>query len=119
MHAGLSYKITRNVALDLSYRYANLGDAVSGDLVAYDGTNNFNNPMMFNHLTSHDLRLGLRVNLDSFGFAPSYSQPVYAPPQVYAPQQYQQQQPVYAPPQYQQQYQQPVYAPPPPVRSRG
>jgi hypothetical protein len=31
----------------MSYRYVNLGDGVTGDLVAFDGTNNVNNPMRF------------------------------------------------------------------------
>jgi opacity protein-like surface antigen len=60
LYAGLGFEITDALTLDLSYRYLDLGDARSGDLVAYDGTNNINNPMKFKDITSHDLRLGFR-----------------------------------------------------------
>jgi opacity protein-like surface antigen len=111
LHAGVSYKISKNFALEFAYRYVDLGDAESGDLYTYSGINAIVNPMEFHHLTSHDFRLGLRFNLDGFQ---SYSQPAqyYAPPpSVYQPPVYQQPAPVYAPPVYTQ--------PPPPLRSRG
>ena len=103
LHAGLSYKVTRNFTVELAYRYVNLGDAQSGDLTTYLGGNAIYNPMEFHNLTSHDVKLGLRFNLDGLSEyarpAPYYSQPqIYTPPPVYAP---------------------PVYAPPPPLRSRG
>ena len=98
LHAGVSYKVSKNFAVELAYRYVHLGDAVTGDLVAYDGTNNYNNPTTFKNLTSHDFKVGLRFNLDGFV---EYSRPiVYQLPPVYAP-----------PPQY--------YPPPPPLRSKG
>jgi opacity protein-like surface antigen len=119
LHAGLAYKITKNTTFELAYRYVNLGDAQSGDLYAYDGTNNIDNPMKFENLTSHDIKVGLRFNFDEgFDFwsrphrsyiapAPVYTPaPVYAPPPVYQP-------PVYQPPVYQP----PVYQPP--ISSRG
>lgn len=109
LHAGIGYKVTKNFTVELAYRYADLGDAESGDLYTYLGTNNVNNPMQFKHLTSHDIKLGLRFNLDAFD---SFSSPAtyYAPPPVYQPP------PVYAPP--------PVYSQPPvymqpPLRSKG
>ena len=71
LHAGLAYKVTNNLTLEMSYRYVNLGDGVTGDLVAFDGTNNVNNPMRFHDLTSQDVRFGMRWNFDA---------PVYAPP---------------------------------------
>jgi opacity protein-like surface antigen len=93
LHAGVSYRVSPNFAIEFAYRYVDLGDAESGDIYTYLGTNNINNPMEFNHITSHDFRLGLRVNLDAFdAYGP--------PPPVYAPA------PVYTPP-------------PPPLRSRG
>jgi len=64
LHAGLAYQISPNIALELAYRYIDLGDAKSGDLIAFDGTNNLNNPMEFHHLTSHDLKLGVRWLLE-------------------------------------------------------
>jgi hypothetical protein len=48
-----------------------MGDGLTGDLRAFDGTNNINNPMTFKHITSHDLKLGVRWDLTT--------------PQVYAP----------------------------------
>lgn len=60
LHAGLAYQVTPNLAIELAYRYIDLGNAKSGDLVAFDGTNNFYNPMEFHHLTSNDVKLGVR-----------------------------------------------------------
>jgi opacity protein-like surface antigen len=102
LYAGIGYRITKNTTLEFAYRYVNLGNAESGDLTAFDGTNNVNNPMEFRRLSSHDLKFGVRMNFDAFnGFdsRPAY----YAPPPVYAPPP-----PVYQPA--------PVY---PPLRSRG
>jgi opacity protein-like surface antigen len=60
IHAGLAYQVSPNLAIELAYRYIDLGNAKSGDLVAFDGTNNFYNPMEFHHLTSNDVKLGVR-----------------------------------------------------------
>ena len=97
LHAGLAYKVNQNFTVELAYRYLDLGNGKTGDGVSYDGLYNFS-PFEFHHLTSHDLKFGLRFNLDglSEGSRPSRS---YSQPQVYTP-----------PP--------PVYAPPP-VNSRG
>jgi opacity protein-like surface antigen len=104
LHAGLAYKVTKNFTIELAYRYLNLGDATTGAIKAYDGSSNPSyTPFEFHNLTSHDIKLGLRFNLDGFAdccrpvqyYAPP--QPTYAPPPVYAP----------------------VYAPPPPLRSKG
>src|SRR5437867_2441599 len=70
-HAGLAYKVSPNFTVEFAYRYLDMGDGLTGDLRAFDGTNNFNNPMTFKHITSHDLKLGVRWDLTS--------------PQVYAP----------------------------------
>jgi len=105
LYAGVAYKITKNVSMEFSYRYIDLGEAQTGTVTAFDGTTcGCSNSLQFRHLTSNDFRLGIRVNLDAF----AARQPVYyapPPPQYYAPP------PVYSPP--------PVYAPPPPLRSRG
>ena len=70
-HAGLAYKVSPNFTVEFAYRYLDMGDGLTGDLRAFDGTNNFNNPTTFKHITSHDLKLGVRWDLTS--------------PQVYAP----------------------------------
>jgi opacity protein-like surface antigen len=89
VHAGLAYQATRNLTVELAYRYVSLGDGQSGDIIAFDGTNNINNPMHFRDLTSHDVKLGVR-----WAFGPDYdvvpaplvSKGGYAePPSIYAP----------------------------------
>ncbi|MEA2975809.1 MAG: hypothetical protein QOF19_1329 [Alphaproteobacteria bacterium] len=99
LHAGLAFKATPSMTVELAYRYVNLGDAQSGDLVTYTGTNNFNNPMQFKSISSHDLKLGVRfVCCDVPAPLPPQPQMIYQQPQVYAPQ---------------------VYAPPPPLIRKG
>lgn len=68
-HAGLAMKVNDNLTLDFGYSYTDLGDARSGDLTTYQGTNNIFNPMIFKHLTSQDFKIGARW---SFG-GPSQS----------------------------------------------
>ncbi len=64
-HAGVSYKVTSNVSIEFAYRYLDLGDALSGDLITYTGVNAVNNPMHFRGITSHDFKLGVRWFFDS------------------------------------------------------
>ncbi len=60
LYGGLGFDITDALTLELAYRYLDLGDAKTGDLVASDGTNTVYNPMVFKNITSHDVRLGFR-----------------------------------------------------------
>lgn len=60
LHAGLGYKISNSLTMELAYRYVHLGDAQSGDIRQFDGVNNVVNPMIFKGLSSHDLKLGVR-----------------------------------------------------------
>jgi opacity protein-like surface antigen len=71
LHAGVAYKVTPNFTVELAYRYLDMGDGLTGDLRTFDGTNNVNNPTTFKNITSHDLKLGVRWNLEA--------------PQTYAP----------------------------------
>jgi len=73
VHAGIGYQVSPNFTVELAYRYLNLGDARTGDIIAYDGTNNVYNPMHFRNIDSHDLKLGVRWLLNP-------PVPVYAPP---------------------------------------
>ena len=41
-----------------------MGDGLTGDLKALDGTNPIVNPTTFKGLTSHDLKMGVRWQLD-------------------------------------------------------
>ena len=59
-HAGVGYKVTPNMTVELAYRYVDMGNAQSGDLVTYTGVNSIYNPMEFKSITSHDLKLGVR-----------------------------------------------------------
>lgn len=94
LHAGLSYDVTPSFTVDLAYRYLNLGDAESGDLIAYTGANSVVNPMHFKDITSHDVMLGVRWG---FGGGDYYEEPYYAPePVAYEPEP----EPYYPPPLY-------------------
>ena len=73
LHAGVAYKVTPNFTVELAYRYLDMGDGLTGDLRTFDGTNNVNNPMTFKSITSHDLKLGVRWNLES---PPVYQAPL-------------------------------------------
>src|SRR5258705_2067819 len=65
LHAGLAYKVSPNFTVELAYRYLDMGDGLTGDLRAFDGTNTIVNPTTFKSLTSHDLKMGVRWNLNS------------------------------------------------------
>jgi opacity protein-like surface antigen len=95
LHAGLAYKVSKNFTVELAYRYLDLGNATTGNAITFDGT--VFPPFEFQHLTSHDVKIGLRFNLDGFA---DYARPI----QYYQP-------PAYTPP--------PVYLEPPPLRSKG
>lgn len=64
IYAGLGYQVTEKLILEAAYRYISLGDAQSGDLIAYDGSNPNDNPMHFLNLTSHDFKLGFRYSMN-------------------------------------------------------
>jgi opacity protein-like surface antigen len=76
LHAGAAYKATPNFAVELSYRYLNLGKAETGALVNLDPTFSSGNPLSpvtFNNIHSHDVMLGVRWMLQP-------EQPAYQPP---------------------------------------
>jgi opacity protein-like surface antigen len=58
-YAGASFDVTPQVALDLSYRWANLGSAASGAVVTYDGAAGFAGHNI-KDITSNDVLLGVR-----------------------------------------------------------
>lgn len=60
LYAGLGFEVTDAFTVELAYRYLDIGDGQSGDLIAYDGTNLIDNPMHFEDITSHDVKLGVR-----------------------------------------------------------
>jgi len=79
LHAGASYKVTSNLAIDFSYRYLNLGKGESGGLSNLDPSINPPTlyPVTFNRIQSHDLMLGFRWMLQE-----EQPAPVYAPPLI-------------------------------------
>ena len=76
LHAGVSYKVNSQLSFEFAYRYVSLGDAVTGDLKALDGSNAIYNPIEFRNITSHDLKFGVRWLLEP----PIQPQPVTLPP---------------------------------------
>jgi hypothetical protein len=72
---------------EVAYRYLNLGDGVTGDVINLDGTNQFNDSWTVKDISSHDLKFGVRWTLQdstpgvrSALFTPSPA-PVVAQPQ--------------------------------------
>jgi len=62
IHAGVAYDVTDRFVVDLAYRYADLGDAKSGVVTAYDGTDQYSG-LHIRDITSNDLLLGVRYKL--------------------------------------------------------
>jgi opacity protein-like surface antigen len=62
--AGVSYAFTPNLALDVSYRYMNLGDTNSG---GFSCPNNgcTQTPVYYRDMTANDVRIGLRYTFAS------------------------------------------------------
>ena len=72
VYGGLAYDVNPSVTIDLSYRYADLGDARSGTVTAYDNSGSFAS-VDLDDITSHDLMLGVRWKL---GHTPAAPMPV-------------------------------------------
>ncbi|WJR79682.1 outer membrane beta-barrel protein [Bradyrhizobium sp. NP1] len=70
-HAGLAYKVTPSVTLEVAYSYLDLGSARPGNFTLLDGTTGASS-IVLRDITSHDLTLGVRWNFDAA--------PVYMPP---------------------------------------
>jgi opacity protein-like surface antigen len=77
LYAGLAYKVTPGLSLELTYRYVNLGTATTGLTNSFDGVTVVNQtPFQFGTITSQDVMLGFRWNLGE------PEAPVFAPPLV-------------------------------------
>jgi opacity protein-like surface antigen len=64
LYAGLAYKVTPGLSLELTYRYLNLGTANTGLTNSFDGVTVVNQtPFQFGTITSQDVMLGFRWNL--------------------------------------------------------
>jgi opacity protein-like surface antigen len=62
VHAGVSYDVSPDFAIDLAYRYAALGGAKSGVATAYDGSDSYSG-VSIRDITSNDLLFGVRYKL--------------------------------------------------------
>jgi opacity protein-like surface antigen len=72
-HAGLAYKVNNAFTVELAYRYLDMGTAVHGIGRSYDGfVGPAQSSFQYRDMTSQDVRLGVRWNLDT--------PPAYAPP---------------------------------------
>jgi opacity protein-like surface antigen len=79
LHAGLAYDVTPNFTIELAYRYIDLGDGQSGDIIAFNGVNAIDNPMHFRNITSHDVKVGVRWALADMGVSHwQPPQPIYS-----------------------------------------
>jgi opacity protein-like surface antigen len=76
LQAGVSYKVTPSMSIDLGYRYIDMGNGTTGATRAFDGSFSNGGPFTFNHITSHDFKLGVRWMLE----APTPTQPMMMPP---------------------------------------
>jgi opacity protein-like surface antigen len=65
-HAGVAYKVTQSLTLELAYSYVDLGSGVTGPTYSFDGvTNTTHAAFAFKNITSNDVKLGLRWNFDN------------------------------------------------------
>ena len=74
LHAGLGYKVTPDVTIELGYSYVSLGNGTTGVDEHLRSLGRRSRSFQFNNITSHDVKLGVRWNLDS--------PPAYVPPLV-------------------------------------
>ncbi len=63
VHAGVSYDVSPQFAVDLAYRYAALGSAQSGVASAFDDPTNNYSGVKIRDITSNDVMLGVRYKL--------------------------------------------------------
>jgi opacity protein-like surface antigen len=71
-HAGLAYKVNPGFTVELAYSYMNLGDASPGNFRAFDGSISGPTTIKVKSITSNDVKLGVRWELNS--------PPAYVPP---------------------------------------
>jgi opacity protein-like surface antigen len=67
LHAGLAYDVTPNFTIEFAYRYLDMGSGRSGILRDFLGGCTLCQPVQVRGLTSHDLKIGLRMALADMG----------------------------------------------------
>jgi len=65
LHAGVGYKVSPNVTIELAYSYMNLGDFTTGANTSFSGAAVPQNAWTMHDVTSQDLKLGVRWNFDT------------------------------------------------------
>lgn len=71
-HAGLAYKVTPGLTLELAYSYVDMGPGITGPTNSFDQVTVVNgSPFAFKNITSNDVTFGMRWALDPT--------PVYVP----------------------------------------
>ena len=63
-HAGVTYKVTSAMSIDLGYRYLSMGSGTTGATRAFDNSFTNGGPFTFRNISSHDLKLGVRWMLE-------------------------------------------------------
>jgi opacity protein-like surface antigen len=63
-YAGLAYKVTPGLTIDLSYRYTDLGDIKTGNIASYDNLYT-SGGFQIEDITSNDVMLSVRLALGS------------------------------------------------------
>jgi opacity protein-like surface antigen len=74
-HAGLAYKVNPGFTVELAYSYMNLGDGAPGNYRLFDNSASGPTSIKVKEITSHDVKLGVRWELNS-------PTPAYMPPLV-------------------------------------
>ena len=64
LHAGAAFEIDRNWTFEIAYRYLNMGDASTEDLVDAAGGSAVVNPFEFDNIHSHDIKVGMRYQFN-------------------------------------------------------
>ncbi|WP_204277322.1 outer membrane protein, partial [Klebsiella oxytoca] len=67
-----AYKVNPGFTVELAYSYMNLGDASPGNYRAYDNSISGASSIKVKEITSHDVKLGVRWDINS--------PPAYVPP---------------------------------------
>ena len=62
LHAGLAYDVSPQLAIDLNYRWANLGSTSSGVVTAYDDSSSYSH-VAIRDIHSNDVLFGVRYKL--------------------------------------------------------
>ena len=74
-HAGLAYRVSPGLTLELAYSFVSLGSGITGSTFSFDQvTNTTHAAFAFRNIYSNDLMLGVRWDLES--------PPAYVPPLV-------------------------------------